>query len=171
MKDRLCEDTEIARLMKERGSRVRVSWGSDLAAVRMYSSLKGIIKGWSRIYYAAKVGNPRHILFALAFILFNCYSVYPALVYGVVRLIHPQGNLLDKLWLPSAMIHWLALSFILSRIYYWSKNSAGYALAFPLAGLLLIYTLLKALMMCFTKRVEWRGTRYSHTMTHIAVKP
>ena len=61
VKDRFCEDTEIGRLMKAAGLRTRISWGEKYVAVRMYNNLAGIIKGWSRIYYAAKVGNPKHI--------------------------------------------------------------------------------------------------------------
>src|SRR5207249_2760256 len=58
VKDRYCEDVEIARQVKIRGMRPRVAWGNDVASVRMYSSLGSIFRGWSRIYYAARVGSP-----------------------------------------------------------------------------------------------------------------
>ncbi len=48
VRDRFCEDVEIARLLKTQGFRPRVSWGNDFAAVRMYSSLSGIIAGWAQ---------------------------------------------------------------------------------------------------------------------------
>lgn len=171
VKDRFCEDTEMARIMKERGLRTRVGWGSDLAAVRMYSSLPAIIKGWSRIYYAAKVGNPKHVLLAITFLLLCCFTVYATLVYGVLRAIHPHGNLLDYAWLGAGAAHWIVMTFILSRIYRWSKNSPWHALLFPIAGPMLLWVLMKALILCITKKVEWRGTSYSHTMAQdLAVK-
>ena len=57
VRDRFCEDVEIAVQMKKRGLRPRVSWGIEFASVRMYSSLGAIFRGWSRIYYAARVGS------------------------------------------------------------------------------------------------------------------
>ena len=39
VRDRFCEDVEIARLLKTQGFRPRVSWGTEFASVRMYSSL------------------------------------------------------------------------------------------------------------------------------------
>jgi hypothetical protein len=49
-------------------------------------------------------------------------------------------------------------------MYRWSKNSGWNALLFPIGGPLLLWTLYKALIMCITKKVEWRGTTYSHKM-------
>ena len=38
------------------------------------------------------------------------------------------------------------------------------SLLFPIAGPMLLMIMLRALKMCITKKVEWRGTAYSHTM-------
>ena len=170
VKDRFCEDTEIARLVKEHDMRCRVTWGGDLASVRMYDSLPNIIKGWSRIYYAAKVGKPRHIVAALQFLLTSCFTVYPALIYGVWRATHPHGNMLDYAWLAASAVHLLLMTVVLGLMYRWSRNTPLYALLFPVAGVVLFYTLCKGLVMCFTKKVEWRGTSYSHTMNAMAAK-
>ncbi len=171
VKDRFCEDTEIARLMKERGMRPRISMGDDVCAVRMYNSLPNIIKGWSRIYYAAKVGQKKHIIGAIQFVVINCFSVYPALIYGVYRALHPHGNVLDDAWLITAAIHWLVMTFVLAMMYRWSKTSPWYALLFPIGGPILLWILIKALVMCITKKVEWRGTSYTHAMAqNLAVK-
>jgi glycosyltransferase involved in cell wall biosynthesis len=171
VKDRYCEDVEIARIMKERGMRPRISWGEEIAAVRMYSSLGAIIRGWSRIFYAAKVGNPKTVVTAIGFLLTCCFSAYIVIAYGVTRALHPIGNLLDYAWLLAGMLHLCLMSLFVSFMYRWTKNSGWNALLFPIAGPLLLWVLLKALLMCMTKRVEWRGTRYSHTMAQkLAVK-
>ena len=171
VKDRFCEDTEIARLVKERGMRSRVSWGEDICAVRMYSSLPAIIKGWSRIYYAAKVGQKKHILGAINFLLTSCFTAYAALIYGIYRWAHPHGNMLDHAWLYAAAFHLLVMSVVLGVMYRWSKNSPLYALLFPVGGTLLLWTLAKALYTCFTKRLDWRGTSYSHVMNQNLAAP
>jgi glycosyltransferase involved in cell wall biosynthesis len=165
VKDRFCEDTEIARIVKERGMRCRITWGGDLCAVRMYDSYAAIIKGWSRIFYAAKVGNPRHILGALAFLITSCFTVYPALAFGIYRTARAHGAFAADGWLLAAGVHFAAMMVILGFMYRWSRNSMFYALLFPLAGPVLFYTLCKALVLCYTKKIEWRGTSYSHAMT------
>jgi hypothetical protein len=172
VRDRYCEDVEIARLMKVQGLRPRVSWGNDYCSVRMYSSLSGIIRGWSRIYYAARVGSPWRVLMALAFVLLCCFTVYPALAWGVWRTLHPSGLLhgwLGPLWLFTAASHFAVMTVYLGRMYKWSGNSRVNALYFPVAGSLLCYIFLRALKMCITRKVEWRGTAYSHTMQNIPV--
>ena len=170
VRDRFCEDTELARLVKEHDMRLRVTWGGDLASVRMYDSLPAIIKGWSRIFYAAKVGKRKHIVSALWFLLSSCFTVYPALIYGLWRWAHPQGNWLDHAWLIAAAVHLLLITLVLGNVYRWSRNSPLYAVLFPVGGVVLFYSLCKGLVLCFTKKLEWRGTSYSHTMNAMAAK-
>ena len=164
VKDRFCEDTEIARLVKEKGMRPRISWGEEICSVRMYDSLAAVIKGWSRIYYAAKVGRPKHIIAAINFVLMNCFTAYAAIIYGVVRATHPHGNMLDYAWLGAGLFHLALMTFVVGMIYRWSKSNFFYALLLPVTAPILLFILGKALVMCFTKKVEWRGTSYSYTM-------
>src|SRR6185369_5381593 len=89
VKDRYCEDVAIARILKTAGFRPRVSWGNEFAAVRMYSSLAAIFRGWSRIYYAAQVGSPWRVLAAAWFVIACSFSAYAALVWGIWRSLHP----------------------------------------------------------------------------------
>ena len=145
--------------------------GDDVCSVRMYNSLPNIIKGWSRIYYAAKVGKLQHIIGALIVLLLDCFTVYPVLVYGIYRFLHPHGNMLDRGWLEASALHLLVMMFMLGVVYRWSRNSPFYALLFPISGPILFWILVKALIMCWTKKVEWRGTTYSYEMAqNLAVK-
>ena len=175
VKDRYCEDIEIARLMKEKGLRPRISWGNDFAAVRMYSSLGAIFRGWSRIYYAAQVGSPWRILAALLFLLICCFSLLPALAWGVYRAAHPGGFLYGYgglAWLAAAGLHFALMTYYIAVIYGWSGNPRRNAFLFlPLGGPMLMLVLLRGLKMCFTKKVEWRGTAYSHTMASDLAAP
>jgi chlorobactene glucosyltransferase len=171
VKDRMCEDTEIARLMLEQGRRVRVSMGHDLCAVRMYDGFKNIVKGWSRIYYAARVGKFRHIVGAMIGLLVCCFPVYAILVYGILRMLHPHGNVLDFLWLAAAVVQFVLMTIAIGYQYRLSRNTWLNALLFPIAGPIVFYILYKGLMLCITKKVEWRGTSYTHKMAeNLAVK-
>ena len=145
--------------------RPRVSWGNDFCAVRMYSSLPAIIRGWSRIYYAARVGSPWRVLGAAAFVIFCGFSAYVALAWGLYRLAHPAAQWpYAAAWLIASGIHLGILTFLVSTLYAWSGNPRRNALLFPIGAGMLLGIFARALQMCVTKKVEWRGTAYSHTM-------
>ncbi len=167
VRDRFCEDMQIARLMKSRGLRPRVSWGNDFASVRMYSSLGAILRGWARIYYAAQVGTPGRVLAALSFVIVCCFSAYAALAWGIWRLVHPGRALwgyIGLAWLLASLVHIGLLTYFLGVLYSWSGNRRRNAWLFPLGGAMLVSIFLRSVRMCITKKVEWRGTKYSHNM-------
>jgi chlorobactene glucosyltransferase len=170
VRDRFCEDVALAKLFKDNGLRPRVSWGADYCSVRMYSSLAGVIRGWSRIYYAAKVGSPWRIVAGVLWLVFCSFTILPALVWGLYRLGHPVpaaygfGDVTAS-WLIGAGVHFGLSTTALAVLYRWSRNPARNALLFlPVGGPVLLYIFAKALKMCVTKKVEWRGTAYSHAM-------
>jgi chlorobactene glucosyltransferase len=167
VRDRYCEDIEIARQIKARGYRPRISWGNDYAAVRMYSSLPAIFRGWSRIFYAGLNGSPWRPLAAVASITFCAFTAYFALVWGLWRTWHPTvalGGHAAAAWLSVSALHLGLMTYFLARIYDWSGNPRRNALLFPVAGPMLVMILLRGVKMCITRKVEWRGTAYSHTM-------
>ena len=167
VRDRYCEDIEIARQLRARGLRPRISWGNDYAAVRMYSSLSAIFRGWSRIYYAGVNGSPWRPLAAVTSIIFCAFTAYFAIAWGLWRTWHPAGIFSGHaaaVWLSAAGLHLGLMTYFLARIYHWSGNPRRNALLFPIAGPMLVTILLRGVKMCFTRKVEWRGTAYSHTM-------
>jgi chlorobactene glucosyltransferase len=168
VRDRFCEDVEIAVLLKKGGMRPRVSWGNDFAAVRMYDSLPNIIRGWSRIFYAARVGSPRTALTGLAFLFLSCFTLYPALAWGIFGLIRPAGVLhpaLSPSWVIAGGVHLAMMSSFIAFMYQCSGNRKRNALLFPVATTLLAYIFVRTLKLCITRKVEWRGTSYAHTMS------
>lgn len=165
VKDRFCEDVEIARLLKRQGKRIRISWGTDYAAVRMYSSLKAIFKGWGRNFYAGSLGRPWRILLGVAFVVFCCFSGYAALTGSLIGLSKSAASPAWA-WLAASLVHLLAMHTFLAMMYAWSGNPKRNALLFPLGGSLLLGVFFKSLRMCITNQVEWRGTSYSHRMTN-----
>jgi chlorobactene glucosyltransferase len=165
VRDRFCEDVEIARYLKANGKKVRISWGADFAAVRMYSSLASILRGWSRNFFAASLGRPWRILLGAAFIVLCSFSAYAAVAWGVYRLAHPVNAYGAYGWLIAGAAHLAIMLPLLAILYRWTGNAAVYALAFPLGGGMLLGIFARSIWMCITGKVEWRGTRYTHRMS------
>jgi glycosyltransferase involved in cell wall biosynthesis len=165
VRDKFCEDMVMAKRFKELGFKPRVAWGTDLIAVRMYDSLQKILRGWSRIFFAASDGRPWRTIFSLLFVVFCCYSAYPALAWGIYRLFVPGNSALTGFdWLVVSLLHLGVMTFQIGVMYRWQVTPWKYALLFPLGGLFLIYIFASALKMCMTRRVEWRGTSYSRNI-------
>ncbi|HTL28016.1 MAG TPA: glycosyltransferase [Tepidisphaeraceae bacterium] len=164
VRDRFCEDVEMARILKARGFRPRISWGADFAAVRMYSSLRSIFRGWGRNFFAGSLGRPWRILAAIGFVILCCFSAYAAFIWGIYRNIHPASFVKGWLWLTTSVAHLIIMTGAMAIMYSWSKNRRSYALLFPLGAAMLLGVFSRSLWMCLTGRVEWRGTRYAHRM-------
>jgi glycosyltransferase involved in cell wall biosynthesis len=167
VRDRYCEDVEIARLLKTTGWKPRVAWGSEFCSVRMYNSLENIFKGWGRIFYAGRAGSPWRVLGAVLAVLLCCYTGYLALAFGLYRAFVPSHALWGyaaPAWLAASLLHLGLLTAFLGTMYHWSGNPRRNALMFPVGGAMLLAIFFKALKMCVTKKVEWRGTSYSHVM-------
>lgn len=162
VKDQPCEDIEFARYMKPRGYKTRISWGAEFAAVRMYSSLEAIFRGWARIFYAASRGKTFRMNLAIVFLLVLGLGAYPIFI---LTLFHLASNDPHRWWwFAAASAHLLFMHTLIGMTYRWTANAIRYTLAFPLAALMLIGILLKAIRLCRTKRLEWRGTVYSNLM-------
>jgi hypothetical protein len=164
VRDRFCEDVEMARILKSRGFRPRISWGADFAAVRMYSSLSSIFRGWGRNFFAGSLGRPWRILGAMFFLIFCSLSAYAAIAWGFYRNVHPVSFVRGYLWLTTGFAHLFIMTGAVAIMYSWSKNRRAYALLFPLGAVMLLGIFCRSLWMCATGRVEWRGTRYTHRM-------
>jgi chlorobactene glucosyltransferase len=158
------EDMAIARIMKLSGLRPRIFWGTNLGSVRMYDSLAKIMRGWSRIFFGSSSGSPWRILCLLAVIVLGCFSAYGAVGWGIYRLIHPAVFPGAVGWLAAAAVHIGLMLVLIGIIYRWMGNQAIYAPTFFVTVWFLLAVLARALWMCLTGRVDWRGTSYSHAI-------
>ena len=158
VKDQFTEDVELARLMKSLGYRIRLVWGRDYFAVRMYSSWPASFAGGGGTFTrslrqavadsARAVRSAVRILGLLAPFAGWYREKHPSIVSAAPagRAAHPFARHDRRLLL----------------IYAWSGNRKRYALLFPLGGAMLLRVFARALMMCATGKVEWRGTSYTH---------
>ena len=162
VKTQFNEDMTLARIMKHLRLRPRIAWGADLGAVRMYDSLTTIMKGWSRIFFGSSCGSPWRSLIVMFFILIAGYSAFFAAGWGIYRTQHPGGFFNGIPWLALAAVHWLLMTTLIGIVYQWMRTRPIYAAAFFVTGLFVLAILARAVWMCITGKVHWRGTRYSH---------
>ncbi len=162
VKSQFNEDMTLARLMKQAGLRPRVAWGTDYGSVRMYDSLPTIMRGWSRIFFGSSCGSPWRSLAVMFFILIGCYSAFAAAAWGIYRINQPAGIYYGIFWTAAAAIHWTLMTVQIGIIYRWMGARAIYAATFFVTGLFVLAILGRAIWMCITGRVHWRGTSYSH---------
>jgi len=157
VRDQITEDVELMRLLKGNGFRVRLLLGAHLAATRMHSTLPRLFHGWGRIFAGTSRLKPWRIFAAMIFLLLSCFTVYPALVAGVVMLVRDR----DIRWLAASAIHLVLMSSYLAIVYRMSGNRARLSLLFPLGGSVLLGVFAFALRTCRTGRIKWRDTHFA----------
>lgn len=152
----VCEDVELARLLKSKKHSVRFFAGAHLASTRMNSSMSSMFHGWGRIYSGSGLRKPGRLITAMLVILLNGFSVYIALAWGIFACVKYN----EVRWLIAAVVHYGILTWIFAKIYRWSHNTALYAPLFPISGGILLAILGFSLHMCRTGKVRWRNTTY-----------
>lgn len=93
VKNKVNEDMHMARLTKEAGLNLQVVRGSGLYTVRMYSGLRGILRGWSRIFYGTFETRKR-LIASLAMLTVMGFLPYFAAALGLIlaaRGVEPVG--------------------------------------------------------------------------------
>lgn len=160
VRDKFVEDIHLGRLVRRCGRKLRVVMAPDLSAVRMYASLQGIVRGWSRILYSAVDAKPlRLYLLFLSVCLFSLLSY--VVVIGVGAAVLAGWRTPFAIWLLTlGVIHQLAQTTLMARIYHASRSSLRYLLYRPLAVLAMLGILARTIRMCRTHAVTWRGTSY-----------
>jgi hypothetical protein len=96
VKDQVNEDMHLAERLKRQGRRLRVVRNEGLYLVRMYTSLRGILRGWSRIFYGT-FGTLRRLTLSLFVLAFMGLLPYTAALIGLIAAAtggRPRGPLL-----------------------------------------------------------------------------
>jgi len=161
VKDKFVEDINLARQVRKAGLNLELAMGPDLFATRMYSSLSSIIKGWSRIFYAAVDGRPIRLAALTAFILVFSVAGYAAVVGGGFLWALGFGCPFTKTIFFLGVAHVLIQMTVFARVYRVTKSSLAYLPLRFLAVGAMLWIIVKTIAMCWTHRVEWRGTTYA----------
>jgi len=68
-------------------------------------------------------------------------------------------------WLAASGAHLLVMVLLIGVLYRWTGNRFRNALVLPISLAMMLRIFFKALQLCATRKVEWRGTSYTHRMT------
>jgi cellulose synthase/poly-beta-1,6-N-acetylglucosamine synthase-like glycosyltransferase len=161
VRDKFVEDIYLARAVKGLGLSSRTAIAHGIGSTRMYTSLPQFLRGWSRILYDALGRNPWKLLAQGLDPLFFSQTAHVALVASLVMLVlgRPSGPF--PIWLLAlSVVHHLLAYTCLRRLYVLSVPATKHVAWYPLAGLVLDVVLFRAIRMCLTGRVTWRGTAY-----------
>jgi glycosyltransferase involved in cell wall biosynthesis len=170
VRDRFVEDIALAARVKRMGFPIRVALARRLGSTRMYASLGQIVAGWSRILYDALGRSAwRLMLRALDALIFS-QSAHVALAVALIMLARgATGPFAQGLLFLSLIHHGLAYS-VMRRVYRLSVPHSRHVAWYPLGNLMLDVILFKAIWLCLTGRVRWRGTQYGPLHTGAPVK-
>jgi cellulose synthase/poly-beta-1,6-N-acetylglucosamine synthase-like glycosyltransferase len=168
VRDKFVEDVNLGRLVKQNRLGLRVAAAPEVLGVRMYASLAQIMKGWSRIFYAAADANRAKIA-ALGTVFF-LLSVLPYLVIPTCLTIAAAGAAGAFTWtlLACAVTHDLIQGFAFALVYRAGGTPLRLLAWRWLASGLLLVVLVRTFRLCKTHQVVWRGTTYAGTLSQAA---
>jgi cellulose synthase/poly-beta-1,6-N-acetylglucosamine synthase-like glycosyltransferase len=162
VKGQLNEDMHMAARVKGEGLRLRVARNEGLYLVRMYTSLGGIVRGWSRIFYGT-FGTLRRLTISLAVLLFMGMLPYAAAALAWIAYAagaEPRGMLLA---LGVAALVTAAMQ--ISVIYSFRKLAGGrtdQAWTYPIGCAVAAAALVCAMgKLRKGARIDWRNTTYT----------
>ncbi len=172
VRDRFVEDIRLAGRVKALGLPIRVAIAREIGSTRMYASLDQLVRGWSRILYDALGRNPWRLFGRLLDPLIFSQTGHVALVYALVLHCARPVRPVLALWLFGlSVLHHILTYTVLTRVYRLSVPRSRYVGWFPVANLVMDVILLRAIKMCLTGRVTWRGTVYGPTGATSSTRP
>lgn len=160
VRDRFVEDISLAKRVKALGLPIRVAVAQGIGSTRMYTSLAGLVRGWSRILYDALGRNPWRLLGRLLDPLIFSQTGHVALVAAATMLASGIARPFALRLLALSVAHHVFTYTVLRRIYRVSVPGTRHVAWFPLANLVIEWILVRAILSCLTGRVTWRGTSY-----------
>ncbi len=160
VKDRVNEDMHMAALVKREGLNLRVVRSRGLYLVRMYTSLREIVRGWTRIFFGT-FGTAARLSVSLAVVTIMGVLPYLTLIAGVGAAT-ATGQL--GWWLVtilSAAAVGLQVS-VIYRFYALAGGKRALAWTYLLGCLVTMLCLGGALTKLRPgSRLQWRGTSYA----------
>jgi len=160
VRDRFVEDIGMAQRVKGLGLPVRVAIAHGIGSTRMYASLGQLVRGWSRILYDALDRSPVRLVGKILDPLIFSKSGHVALIAAIVMLAIGTPGPFPAILLGLSIFHHVLSYLVLKKLYHLSVPGSRYVAYFPLANLVMDWVLFRAIGMCLTGRVTWRGTAY-----------
>lgn len=160
VRDKFVEDIHLARRAKGKGHRVRLVRAPDLTSTRMYTSLRALVRGWSRILYAGYDLSVLQLSAVFTGLMVFSLSAYAVLAATATILCRGHASPFVSTMFVMAIVH-LALQFsVMARIYSITASQRAYVVFYGAAAGIMAWVLASALFKCFTHHIVWRGTDY-----------
>jgi glycosyltransferase involved in cell wall biosynthesis len=160
VRDRFVEDIGLAERVKGLGLPIRVAVAHGIGSTRMYASLGQLVRGWSRILYDALGRSPWRLLAKVLDPLIFSQSGHVALAAALVMLAAGTPGPFPVWLLVLSVVHHVLSYTVLRRLYLLSVPDSRHVAWFPVANLVMDWVLFRAIRMCLTGKVTWRGTAY-----------
>jgi chlorobactene glucosyltransferase len=160
VRDRFVEDIGLAEHVKALGLPIRAAIARGIGSTRMYASLGHLVRGWSRILYDALGRSSWRLLGRLVDPMIFSQSGHVALAVALVMLALGDAGPFVLWLLGLSVAHHVFSYAVLRRVYDLSVPRSRYVAWFPVANLVIGCILLRAIRMCLTGKVTWRGTAY-----------
>jgi glycosyltransferase involved in cell wall biosynthesis len=143
------DDIKLGKLLKKAGYRQEMLYGMGLLTVVWYSSMRELIEGLMKNFFAGlEYSVPISIGAGLAILMLNVWPfVAIVAVSGVARTLYTLAVIVMLVFISDG-----------NRFYGWPW---WYAFAHPLSAVLFVYILWKSLALTlWTGGINWRGTHY-----------
>jgi chlorobactene glucosyltransferase len=160
VRERFVEDIGLAEKVKSLGLPIRVALVRGLVMCRMYSSSRQLVRGWSRILYDALGRKTWRLILKLLDPIIFCQSGHLALAAALVFMALDSAAPFATWLLVLALIHHALMCLLFLRVYTFSVPGTRYFFWYPLGNLVVDLILVRAIQMCVTGNVTWRGTAY-----------
>ena len=160
VREKFVEDIHLARLVRCRGYRVRVAMARGISSTRMYSSLGTLVRGWSRILYAAYGHSSGRLTAVLAGLVAFSLTGYGVLAGTLAAWWNGHSSLFVSTLFGMSLAHLALQKSVMVRAYSLSGNKRRYVAFYLVAIAVMFWVLASALRNCFTHRLVWRGTEY-----------
>jgi hypothetical protein len=146
----VADDVKLGKKMKESGARAECGVAGSLIRVRWVEGLRGIVVGLTKNMFAG-------FEFRVPMAVGGIAGVFLLTVLPVIGL--AVGDAVARAMCVGAL---LCMTLLVRLVAPAQKVSPLYGLAFPLAGLVIIYIILRSMFFTFRQGgVIWRGTHYS----------
>ncbi|MBK8267238.1 MAG: glycosyltransferase [Planctomycetes bacterium] len=158
VREAIVEDIPLARRVKAAGWRVQSAIGANICSVRMYSSFREVVSGWTRIYIG--VLTPLQIALSAVSILLGSLAPYVVLTFVLV-----VRDRVDSAWwrffATLSVLHLTALMVTSVRFFSLAQCRLRYLWLYPLSCVAVLMILFSAWIRRIGRStIQWRGTTY-----------
>jgi glycosyltransferase involved in cell wall biosynthesis len=161
VRTQVVEDVHLGRNALAHGLEVRVVSAPQLAACKMYATVKQLINGWNRIYYCMVDSGVGRLWGLAGMLLVFSVLPYAVLLAAGAALAGGASSVIVQAAFALAIAHELGQWTLYGRFFLNSGISLRFLPARILGVFVMLYVLGKTIRTCRTHEVSWRGTTYT----------